>query len=393
MISRIRIVFVKEVIDNLRDRRSVISTLITPLFMPIFMVVLIMVAGKTLITGPSESTLTIPIAGAENAPGLVQFLKDNGVGVIEAPSDYVDQIQKGYLDLTLVIPNGYSEDFSTSQPATVQIFTDRSRQTSLGALDRVNTLLNAYSQEIASLRLLARGVNPAIMNTLAVDSIDLSTPRSQTVIFLNMMPFLMVVVIFTGGMYVVIDTTAGERERGSLEPLLINPVSREDLVLGKLLASIPFAVGTILVALIGFAVAFNVVPLEKYVGVPLSLDFGTLAWIFIISLPLVLLASGLQIVVATFTRSFKEAQTYLALLPLMAGLPGAFLTFLPVKPTVWTMLIPAFGQAVLIDQTMRGEGIATVHLITSALVTLALTLALIRIAIRLYQNERILFTK
>ena len=283
--------------------------------------------------------------------------------------------------------------FRQGQPAPVQLIVDSSRQSSAAVVGRVRNLLNRYNQQIGTLRLLARGISPSVTSPLAVESLDVATPQSQTLLFLNMMPFLMVAVIFMGGMYVVIDTTAGERERGSLEPLLINPATREEFVLGKLLASIPFAAASLILTLVAFWAAFDIVPLEKFTGFPMKIDVFTLWLIFWISLPMIWLASGLQLVIATFTRSFKEAQTYLALLPLVAGLPGAFLTFLPVRATVWTMLIPVFSQSILINQAMRGEAILTTNALLSAGVSLAVTLVLVWIAVRLYLSERILFSR
>jgi sodium transport system permease protein len=113
--------------------------------------------------------------------------------------------------------------------------------------------------------------------------------------------------------------------------------------------------------------------------------------IFLISIPMVLLASGLQMVIATFTRSFKEAQTYVSFLPLIPAIPGMALAFLPVKASLWTMLIPTFGQQLLINQLMRAETIAPIHLWVSTLVTLLFAGILIGIAIKLYQRERVIF--
>lgn len=389
----IGIIFRKELVDNLRDRRSVLSAFITPLFMPVFLVSLIIVAGKSLIVGPIDQALYLPVQGAENAPGLVQYLEQNGVSILPAPGDPQGAVKSGKAEVVLVIPDNYHTTFEQGSPVGVQLVMDSSRQSATATVERVRNLVSQYSQQIASLRLLARGINPQVANPLSVEGVDVATPQSQTTIFLNMMPFLIVVVIFMGGMYVIIDTTAGERERGSLEPLLINPATREEYVLGKLLASLPFAGATLLISLAGFWAAFNLVPIEKYTGIPMSLAFTTLTKIFLISLPMVFLASGLQMVIATFTRSFKEAQTYLALLPLVAGLPGAFLTFLPVRATLTTMFVPAFSQSLLINQAMRGESISTLFGVLSAAVTLGLALILVWVAVRLYQSERVLFGK
>jgi sodium transport system permease protein len=390
MANRIQVVFRKELVDNLRDRRSVLSALIMPLFMPIFLVSLIMVVGRSILSSPIDRPLVIPVQGAENAPGLVEYLRQHGATVVAAPADAEAQVRLGNLEMALVIPADYASSFRSGEPADVEIILDSTRQSARTSVGRAQALLSGFSQQLGALRLLARGVDPTVASPLAVGSLDVATPQSQTLIFLDMLPFLIVVVVFTGGMYVVIDTTAGERERGSLEPLLINPATREEFVLGKLLASLPFACATLVLSLAAFWAAFRFVPLEEYTGFPLAIAAGTLMQIFWISLPMVLLASGLQLVIATFTHSFKEAQTYLALLPLVAGLPGAFLAFLPIKANLVTMAIPAFSQSILINQVMRGEALAPQNIILSALVTLGLALALVLLAVRVYQSERVI---
>jgi sodium transport system permease protein len=389
MANRIGVVFRKELTDNLRDRRSLFSALIAPVFMPVFLVALIIVVGRSVLASPAGAALTIPVQGAENAPGLVQYLEAQGAKVVAAPANATDQVRSGALDLVLVIPADYAQGFRAGQPAELQIVLDSSRQSARGTVERVQSLLTSYSQQVAALRLLARGVDPRVVSPLAVQSQDVATPQTQALIFLNMLPFLIVVVIFMGGMSVIIDTTAGERERGSLEPLLINPASREEFVLGKILAALPFACTTLAVSLLAFWAAFKLAPIAQYTGLSLSIAFSTILGIFAISLPVVLLASGLQIVVATFTRSFKEAQTYLALLPLVAGVPGAFLAFLPIKANLLTMAIPAFAQSILINQVLRGEALLPLNVVYSTLVTLGVSLALFWVAIRQYQSERI----
>jgi len=198
----------------------------------------------------------------------------------------------------------------------------------------------------------------------------------------------MIFSVFIGGTGIAIDATAGERERGSLEPLLINPVARGELVLGKLGAVIVFTLASVLETLLGFAVMLNFVSLEQF-GLRISLDPRVLAGIFLLTLPMMLLAASLQIIIATFTRSFKEAQNYLSFLPLIPALPGMFLAFLPIKAELWTMLIPTFGQQLLINQLMRGEPVSALNVAVSALVTLAVALVLIFVAAQLYEREQV----
>lgn len=238
---------------------------------------------------------------------------------------------------------------------------------------------------------MARRISPTVTQVLSVETIDVSTPQTQVLVFLNMLPYFIIMVVFVGGMYVIIDTTAGEKERGSLEPLLINPVARWEFVMGKLLASIPFAVLSLFVTLLAFALAFNAFPIEEYTGYPMSIDLRVLVGIFFISLPMVFLASAVQMIITSFTRSFKEAQTYVGFLPLIPALPGIGLAFMPVKAKIWMMLIPTFGQQLLINQIMRGEPIDPFNILASTVVTTVAAMALILVAIQLYQQERLLF--
>lgn len=191
-------------------------------------------------------------------------------------------------------------------------------------------------------------------------------------------------------MYLAIDATAGERERGSLEPLLINPVARSEFVLGKLAATLVFTIVSLVETLLGFYVMLNILPTESF-GVRISLSLEALGVIFLIAAPMMLLATALQMIVATFTRSFKEAQNYLSYMPLIPALPGMFLAFVPVKIKLWMMLIPTFGQQLLINQVMRGEAMDAVNVTVSAVVTAAVGAALVLVAIRLYERERVLF--
>ncbi len=388
---RIVIVLRKEVLDNLRDRRSISSSLLTPIFMPLFMIALIIVVGQTVIQENTEKPLDLPVAGTQYAPGLIAFLKENNVNITAAPADPTAAVREGNVNVVLVISPDYGKAFQEGRPAPIQLVVDSTRQSASPAIERARRLVSAYGSTIAILRLHARGVDPVILNVLAVETADISTPQSNAVIFLNMLPFLLVMTVFVGGMYVVIDTTAGERERGSFEPLLINPVLRREFVLGKLFASLPFSVATLALTLVLFGLGFNLVPLENFTGFQMNIDSWVLLDIFWVTLPVVLLASALQIVVASFTRSFKEAQTYLSFLPLIAGLPGAFLAFIPVKTTLWVALIPIYSQSVLMTQFLHGETVPPLNILISLLATLAAALIFTLVAIRLYQREGILF--
>ena len=239
--------------------------------------------------------------------------------------------------------------------------------------------------------MLARGVSPTLVHPLAVTTIDVATPQSRGALLLSIAPYFIIFSIFLGGMYLAIDSTAGERERSSLEPLLINPLRRSEAVLGKLGATLIFTFVAVVETLLAFWVVLNFVPLERFIGIQPSLELGSVIAILGITVPIMFLAAILQILVATFTRSFKEAQTYLSLLPLAPALPGIFLVFLPVKVKLWMMAIPTFGQQLLMIKLMRGEAVEPLHVVVTVLATLALAALLLLVTVRLYQRESVVF--
>lgn len=388
---QIWVIFQKEVIDNLRDKRSITSALSTPLFFPLFLLALIVVMGQTLFADPQEKPLVLPVIGAEHAPDLISYLKQNNVQIVGGPADPEEAVRVGDVDVVLVIPAEYPEEFSQGRPAPLQLIMDTTRQSSIRSIERSTTLVSQYSQGLGLMRLQARGVDPNVTVPLAVTQVDLATPQSQAIIFLNMLPFFLVMIIFTGGMYVIIDTTAGERERGSLEPLLINPATRAQFALGKLLASLPFSIVTLMISLVTFGLVFNLFPLEEYINIPMRVDLSALVAIFWLLLPLVLLSAALQMVVASYTRSFKEAQTYLSFLPLLAGLPSAFLAFLPVRSSPALSLIPTFGQSLIINQLLRGEPVLASNMLLTVISTLVFSVLVTLLAVRLYYREQILY--
>jgi len=391
--ERIGIVFGKEVLDNLRDRRTLGSAVIGALLGPLLILMIIIILGQVFFREGAAKPLTLPVIGAERAPNLIAFLQQQNAQIVPGPADPETAVRNGDVELVLIIPPEYPEDFAAGRPAAVRIVEDSSRQSASVSVARARSLLNAYGRQIAALRLVARGVSPAVIQPVMVESVDTATPQSQVLIFLNALPYFLMFALFSGGAGVIIDSTAGERERGSLEPLLINPAARREIVLGKLLAALPFASAVLLLTLGAYAVIFNVVPLEDFIGFRLSIDPLALAGIFLVCLPMIVLATALQMIIATFARNFKEAQTYVGFLPLVPALPGLGLAFIPVRPDLWTMLIPTFGQQILINQFMRAEPVSPANLLISAAVTLALAAGLIVISIRLYDREQIILAR
>jgi sodium transport system permease protein len=275
----------------------------------------------------------------------------------------------------------------------VQLVYDSTRQSAIADITRARSLLEAYNDYIGLLRLSLRGVSPEVIQVVQVENVDTATPQSQAMIFVSMLPYFIIFAIFNGASPVIIDATAGERERGSLEPLLINPLPRGWFAIGKMLSAMPFAILNLVITLAGFAAIFMLLPVEKLLGFQIGMDGRVLVLIFLLCLPIVFLACAIQTLIASFTRTTKEAGTYLPFVSLIPSLPGIALAFLPVKPALWTMLIPTFGQQILINQFLRSEPVLGMNVLISALMTILLSVVISYLAIRLYKGERIIMGK
>lgn len=387
--KKIFVIFQKEMLDNLRDYRSWMTGMFWALFGPLLLGGLIMLMGSTFREKIDEA-LVLPVAGAENAPNLIAFLEQQDVIIEVAPADPEAAVIAGDINVALVIPEDYGEEFSSGESAKLQLVFDSTRQSASADINRTEDLLEGYGEYIGLLRLSLRGVSPEVTRVLQIEEIDTATPQGQALIFISMLPYFIIFAIFNGASPVITDATAGERERGSLEPLLINPLRRGWVAIGKMLSAMPFATLNLIITLAGFAAIFRILPIEELIGVQIGFDMSTLVAVFLICLPIVFLACAIQTLIASFTKTAKEAGTYLPFVGLIPSLPGLALAFLPVKPELWTMLIPTFGQQILINQFLRSEPIQGMNVIISAVLTILLSVGITYIAIKLYESERII---
>ncbi|HSF17915.1 MAG TPA: ABC transporter permease [Vicinamibacteria bacterium] len=382
------VVFDKEVVDNLRDRRTLAAALLYPFLGPAMILLVVFAVGQ--LSREADEPLKLPVEGGHNAPNLIEFLEQNNVEVKPAPANPEEAVRTGKEDVVLIVPETYGDAFTQGQPAAVHLVVDSSRNEALSAIDRARTVLATYSGQIGRLRLAVRGVDPRVVDAVAIELVDVSTPQSRGARILAMAPYLILVSLFVGGMYLAIDSTAGERERLSLEPLLINPVSRTELVLGKAAAVFLFTLVALLETLAGFAIILNFVPLEQYIGVRMSLPIEALFLILLVSLPLILLVVGLQLLVASYTKSFKEAQNYISLMLLVPALPALIMAIVPMQQSLWLSLVPTVGQQIFINQILRAEAVSLLHLSVSSAVTLVAGALLLWLVIRQYEREAIL---
>lgn len=385
-------VFRKEFLENLRDRRTVFAAL---LFGPVFGP-LLLAFSLQLMADRGESRMdtpfTIAVAHADRAPNLVAFLRERGIDA--EPQQYDDaQARKAVLDkrykAVLHVPAGYGARLAAGQPAALQLYADQSDTFNRSYTERVESVLAQHSREISSLRLLARGVDPSSVTAVPVQRVDVSTPASRAVLVLGLMSYLVIFATLMGGLYLAIDATAGERERGSLESLLTTPVPRAQLIYGKIVATCAYMFISLALTVSACAVAVRFVRLEEF-GMTANLGPATALGIVLLTAPLIPAGAALMTVIASFTRSFREAQNYLSFVTLVPTLPLAFVGMLGLKPSLELMAVPSLSQHFLMNTLLRGETPVAVEVAVSAAASLALGLLLAWIAGRLYERESIL---
>jgi sodium transport system permease protein len=387
---RVWVVMTKELTDNLRDRRSTLLSLIYPLIGPILLGVLIILVGESL-TAPRISEHVVVAKGIDQAPDFVQFVHDQGADIVDTEiEDVAGAVRSGIHASVLVFPDNYAALRDSEKTAQIEMFVDSSRLSSIMSISRTLELVNQFNRRLADQRLALRDIAPEVAYPLEITSVNVAASVSITGVFLNMMAPFLIFTVFLGGVYMAIDTTAGERERGSLEPLLINPVPRWQFMVGKYLASLAFTAIAVLAGVIAYKVIFEVIQVLG-VGFNTNPSIGDFALIFGLCVPMMMLAVAIQIIIATVSKSFKETQTLLGLLPLLPSLPGMIMVFVPLQAKTWMMLVPTYGQTLLISQIVRGDAPATGDLLLASAATVVWALALCWLAARLYEREQVAF--
>ncbi len=381
-------VFLKEVRENLRDRRTVLNTLLTgPLMAPLVFVLLINVIVTREID-KAEKPLPVPVIGAEHAPHLVAALRQFGVEIKEGMADPERAVREQDADLVLRIPPTFAEAWRTGEPAQVELIFDQSQRDAGGSVARLRGMLDSYGQRTASMRVIARGMSPSTTRPMVVASRDQSTAQARGGTMFAMLPYFFILGAFIGGMALAIDTTAGERERQSLEPLLANPVSRGKILLGKLGATSAFALTTLLLSIIAFSIAGLFLPTGK-LGLALQIGPRFAIVTMLVMLPLVVLIASLQTLAAAFAKTFREAQTYLSLLMLIPAVPSLLLSVFPMKTELWMYAVPLMGQQVTIMRLIRGDTVTSMELALCFAATTVAAAVVYAITAAIYRGERL----
>ncbi len=385
--STILTVAKKELLDLFRDRRTVmLGLLFTPLLIPAMLLGINSLAEKKQKT-QLESTLKLPVIGAEHAPNLVAFLKSQNIEPQKPPRDAVGAVRDQTFDAVLRIPDAFPAQWRNSKPAVVEIIYDSSRQDSQIPVERIRATLQAYAGQLGALRVMQRGVDPSIATPLQVAQRDAATPEAKRGMILGiMLPYLLIISSFLGGAYLVIDVTAGERERQSLEPLLATPAARTAIMSGKILASCAFGMLSLFLILAAFKISLSFGPAGMR---SLTMSVPVIGQMLLVLLPMVLIGTTLLTLISASVKSVKEAQSFMTLLMLMPMISTVVLMVNPLKQQIWQFAVPFLAQNQLILKLLRSEYISPQIWGVYLACGFGLGMLLWVVAARLYHQEKL----
>ncbi len=373
-------VYCKEVVDALRDRR----TLLTVLLSSVLMGPLVLMLVSTLVAGIEKraEARVVVVQGIEHAPSLRNFLERQTYTIRSAPADYEQQLKDNKLgDPVLLVAPGFEAGLSSGEAPLLEVTGSSANQRSQTGMGSLLRLLRRFNQEQAMLRLASRGVAPDALEATRVEERDLADPASRAAQLASMVPYFVLMAVLYGALNAALDTTAGERERGSLEPLLMNPTARRDLVLGKWGAVASVSMLIAVLSCLSFLPGQWLLRSEALAAM-FRFGVGEAAAFVALLLPLAGALSAVLMAIAIRCKSFKEAQANATVVMLAVSMLPLVSLLNQEGTSPWHLWMPALAQTTLMARVLKGEVLAWADILPSALVCVVLVVVALAYVVR-----------
>jgi sodium transport system permease protein len=400
-LNQVFVVYGKEMIDILRDRRTLISMILIPLLIFPLMTIGFGSLMGTQVKKMEKKTYSVALIGAENAPELFAFLQADSSIKVFSYVENVEQtrqlIKNKIASAVINVPKDFETQlksfFLRDTPApSLEVLADESKMESEIVSKKLTNLISEYRQNTVSKELKRLNLRDDLTKPFTVKSINLASEEEMGGFVAGMiLPYMVIILALVGAMYPAIDLTAGEKERGTLETLLVAPVGRMEMVLGKFLTIMTSSLVTAVLAIISLYTTFIIgtaaIPEE---AIKMSLDVLKVLGILLIMLPIAMLFSALLMTLALFARSYREAQSYISPLMIVVILP-AMISMIPgVEPSFKLAITPICNVALMLKETLTGN--FNFALIAVTFVSSSVYAAIgILIAFRQFQRESVLF--
>lgn len=382
-------VYKKEVVDNFRDKRSLFfAFLYGPLLLPL-LVLGPLASGIKSNTVNVDKLQSIHMVNPDSAPNLVQFLLEKNIKVKPAGEDFKTKVIDQEFELVLELSPKYEEALRDGKSAGVYLYYSRKNNDAQKIRRLVRNVLQQYNRSLAAGRLSLRGLSPDFVRPIHIISEDLADVDSSMKLISTIVPFVIVLALTMGGFYLAVDSTAGERERHSLEPLLSLSISRLSLVLGKFFSLATFVVASGLLTVTSLYLIFKFMPGKELQAI-FDADLSIFVGIFLICFSLAPFFSAAMMLIATYARDTKEAQTHLGIAMIVPMAPFFVLQFANLNNMDALFFVPVLSQFMLIEQLVTGENMELSLILRSTGASLAIAALLVSLTLKLYRRESML---
>jgi sodium transport system permease protein len=397
----IGIVYRKELAEALRDRRTLISTLLVPLLLFPLMSVGFIGLAQSLENKVKEEIPKVMLLGGADSPQVVGELRaSKKIEVVPATPDWKDKIINKEIQATIAIPDGFEASLAQQNPQTIEIYKYEGELKSSISADTVERNLKAYRDKVIETRLDADHVPASVLTPFLIKQ-DNVAPLEKVggAAFGGIIGYMVILLCLTGGMYPAMDLTAGEKERGTMETILSSPISRVHLVLGKFFLVLTASLVTAALSVLSMGISFWGIQQLKAFDVTKNPDAATMQLqiklpavlsVFLMALPLAVLFSAGLITISLFAKSYKEAQSYITPLMIVVVIPAVAAMLPGVELTAKLALIPILNVSLLCKELVTG----TYHWNLIALIffsTCVYAAAALFLAVKMFQREDVLF--
>jgi len=395
----------KEILSTLRDQRAILSNLIIPLVvLPVIMLGLPLLLGG-LFQREQTTVTSVGVQGEANLPPALKTLLEKQNVRLTAVTDPETAVRDGTVPVAIGVPPGFAGHVASGQGADLTLYSKKGNMKSELNAGKVQQAVSTFTQQLVSSRLEAAGLDPKILQPVHVQSVDASSAAEKSSGQLSwLIPFFIAIWTLTGGQMTAIDATAGEKERGTLEALLVAPIRRSEVVIGKFLATLTFGLSAAVMAIVGYVVGGAILgslfqprlgsqasAMVQVMGGSLDISLPSVLLLLVSALLLAATIAALLLGITLFARSFKEAQSYVAPLSFLLILPAVGLQFkdlLGFGEGVY--LVPIFNVLVLMDDIVKGTAAAG-HVLSTWLTLLVIIALLLVFAYRNFRREGVIF--
>ena len=395
------IVFSKEAKDIVRDKKTIITSIIVPM---VIIPLLSILAGGSVrnMQKDIEQNVTIALTRESNTTEIRELITRDiiaafpNINLIDV-EDPIEAINNSEVRIVLDVEKDYKEKLEQGKPFVIEIIYDKSQTKSVGSVSIISKAINEFNKRIVAERLEKMGIDDKILKPVKIEETNVANDEKTDLSMLMMiLPVLLVILISAGGIAPATDLVAGEKERNTFEPLLTTKAERSSILIGKYLTVTLFSFVSVIASILGMVLGYFIDPKSMTLGTGaqfsgFSISGTALLMILIISILMGMTFAGIQIALSTYAKSFREAQTYLSFLIVITMIPSYATIFMqPNEIPLYMYVVPVLNT-ISAFKTVLGVNINYTYLAIALTSSSIYVIISLKIAISLFNREKVLF--